>query len=92
MSNNFRKTAVPKKNMNYKLKLQSKGVYYQFWGAVTVLNFFQTLALGFPYICLQFFPGNVSGQKDIFYRKMYRKFSKLVLAHLAARNALNFFQ
>ena len=52
--------------MNCKLKLHSKGFYQQILGAVTVLKFLQKLALDFPYICLQFFPGN-------FYRQMYRK-------------------
>ena len=53
MSNNFRKTAILKKNMNCKLKLHSKGFYYQILGAVTVLKFLQTLASDFPHICLQ---------------------------------------
>ena len=55
--NNFRKTAVLKKIMNCKLKLHSKGFYYQILGAVTVFKFLQTLASDFPHICLQFFPG-----------------------------------
>ena len=46
------------------------------FGAVTVLKFLQKLALDFPYICLQFFPGNL-------YRQMYTKFSKMVLGLLA---------
>ena len=62
--------------MNCKLKLHSKGFYQQILGAVTVLKFLQKLALDFPYICLQFFPGN-------FYRQMYRKFVKKVLGLLA---------
>ena len=57
-------------------KLHSKGFYQQILGAVTVLKFLQKLALDFPYICLQFFPGN-------FYRQMYRKFVKKVLGLLA---------
>ena len=67
MSNNFRKTAVLKKISFVNLKLHSKGFYYQILGAVTVLKFLQKLALDFPYICLEFFPGN-------FHRQMYRKF------------------
>ena len=55
--------------MNCKLKLHSKGFYYKILGAVTLLKFLQTLALDFPYICLQFFVGK-------FYRQMYRKFYK----------------
>ena len=55
--------------MNCKLKLHSKGFYQQILGAVTVLKFHQKLALDFPHICLQFFPGN-------FYRQMYRKLKK----------------
>ena len=46
--------------MNCKLKLHSKGFYQQILGAVTVLKFLQKLALDFPYICLQFSPGNFS--------------------------------
>ena len=62
--------------MNCKLKLHSKGFYQQILGAVTVLKFLQKLALDFPYICLQFFPGN-------FCRQMYRKFEEKVLGLLA---------
>ena len=40
-----------------------------------MLKFLQKLALDFPYICLQFFPGN-------FYRQMYRLFKKKVLGLL----------
>ena len=60
--------------MNCKLKLHSKGFYQQILGAVTVLKFLQKLALDFPYICLQFFPGN-------FYRQMYRKFPSRAISH-----------
>ena len=84
VSNNFRKTAVLEKNMNCKLKLHSKGFYWQIFGAVTVLQFLQKLALDFPYICLQFFPGN-------FYRQIYRKFLKKVLGLLAHVMPSNFF-
>ena len=49
MSNNFRKTAILKKNMNCKLKLHSKEFYYQILGAVIVLKFLQTLASDFPH-------------------------------------------
>ena len=70
--------------MNCKLKLHSKGFYQQILGAVTVLKFLQKLALDFPYICLQFFPGN-------FYRQMYRKFKKMVLGLLAHVSPSKFF-
>ena len=40
-----------------------------------MLKFLQKLALDFPYICLQFFPGN-------FYKRMYRKCIKKVLGLL----------
>ena len=70
--------------MNCELKLHSKGFYQQILGAVTVLKFLQKLALDFPYICLQFFPGN-------FYRQMYRKISKQVLGLLAYVTPQNFF-
>ena len=53
-------------------------------GAATVLKFLQKLALDFPYICLQFFPG-------YFYRQMYRKFFKNVLGLLAHVTPSNFF-
>ena len=59
---------VLEKNMNCKLKLHSKGFYQQILGAVTALKFLQKRTLDFPYICVQFFPGN-------FYRQMYRSFS-----------------
>ena len=84
MSNNFRKSAVLEKNMNCKLKLHIKGFYQHILGAVTVLKFLQKLALDFPYICLQFFPGN-------FYRQMYSKFEKKVLGLLVHVTPSNFF-
>ena len=74
MSNKLRKTAFRKKYINCKLKLHSKGSYRQILGAITVLKFFQRLALDFPYICLQFFPGNFSRQEEKFYRQKYRNF------------------
>ena len=49
-----------------------------------MLQFLQKLALDFPYICLQFFPGN-------FYRQIYRKFLKKVLGLLAHVMPSNFF-
>ena len=70
--------------MNCKLKRHSKGFYQQILGAVTVLKFLLKLALDFPYICLQFFPGN-------FYKQMYRKFFKKVLGILAYATPSNFF-
>ena len=69
MSNNFRKTTVvkKKKKKNCKLKLHSKGFYQQILAAVAVLKFLQTLALDFPYICLQFFPRTfMSAGREIF--------------------------
>ena len=70
--------------MNFKLKLHSKGFYKQVLGAVTALKFLQKLALNFPYISLQFFPGN-------FNRQMYRKFKKKILGPLAHVTPPNFF-
>ena len=88
MSNNFRKTSLlKKKNMNCKLnyKLHSKGFYWQIFGAVTLLKFLQTLALDFPYICLQFFPANSSWQEDKFFRdKCIAEILKGTLALVAA--------
>ena len=49
-----------------------------------MLKFLQRLALDFPYICLQFFPGN-------FYRQMYSKFEKKVLGLLVHVTPSNFF-
>ena len=60
MSNNFRKNDWSEKNMNCELKLYSQRFYKQILGAATVLKFHQTLALAFPCIFLQFFPGNFS--------------------------------
>ena len=39
MSNNFRKTAFLKKNVNCKLKLQSEGLYLNILGTYLCLNF-----------------------------------------------------
>ena len=64
--------------------LHSKGFYQQIWGAVTVLKFLQTLALDFPYICLQFFPGNFSLQEEKFLQTNVSKILK-------SCNALKFF-
>ena len=33
---------------------------------MTVLKFLQTFALDFPYICVQFFPENLSRQEEKF--------------------------
>ena len=70
--------------MNCKLKLHSKGFYQQILGAVTVLKFLVKLALDFPYVCLQFFPGH-------FYRQMYRNFLKKRSRSSSACKALKFF-
>ena len=70
--------------MNCKLKLHSKGFYYQILGAVTVLRFLQTLALDGP--------GNFSRQEENFLQTNAQKFEKVVLAHVAACNALKCFQ
>ena len=63
---------------------------YSRW--VPLLNF--SRGLDFPYICLQFFPGNFSRQEEtcIFTDKCIEHFIKVVLAHVAASNTLNFFQ
>ena len=52
--------------MNCKLKLHSKGNTDKSGGDVTVLKFPLTFALDFPYICLQFFPGNFSSNEEKF--------------------------
>ena len=80
--------------MNCKLdyKLHSKGFYCQIFGAVALLKFLQTLALDFPYICLQFYPANSSRQEDKFFRdKCIAEILKGALALVAACNALQFF-
>ena len=93
MSNNFFKTAVLKKNMNIcKLKLHNKGFYQQIFWAVTALKFQQTLALDFPHICLQFFPGNFSRLEEKFLQTIVQKI--LISGSSAcsfACNVLNFF-
>ena len=71
--------------MNCKLKLHSKGFYYQIYGAVTVLKFLQTLGLDFLHISPQFFPGK-------FLQANVQKILKVVLMHVAACNDLKFFQ
>ena len=53
--------------MNCKVKLNNKGFYGQILGAVTMLKFLQTLALDFPYICLQFQSRNFSRQEVKFF-------------------------
>ena len=65
MSNNFRKTAVLKKiYINRKLKLHSRRSK-ELQRILAVLKFLQSLALDFPYICLQ---------KLLQTQEMYRKF------------------
>ena len=54
MSNNFRKTAVLKKNQ-LSTKTTKQRIVLKYLGGVPMLKFFQSLALDFPYICLQFF-------------------------------------
>ena len=54
MSNNFRKTAVLKKNQ-LSTKTTKQRIVLKYLGGVPMLKFFQGLALDFPYICLQFF-------------------------------------
>ena len=49
-----------------------------------MVKFLHKLVLDFPYICVQFFPGN-------FYREMNRKFLKKVLGLLAHVTPSNFF-
>ena len=60
-----------------------------------MLKFLQTLALDFPYICLNsvIFPGNFSRQvKKTFYRQMYRILKSVSSADGAACNALKIFR
>ena len=68
--------------MTCKIKLHSKGFYQQILGAVTVLKFLQKFALDFPYICLQFFPGNFT---DKCVENFFKRSS-------SACDALRFFQ
>ena len=89
MSNNLSKTAVLKQKLNCKLKLQQRILLTNF-GVVNVLKFLQTLVLDFPYICLQFFPGNVSPKEEKCLQT--KKNTKVVLAHAAAYNTLNFYR
>ena len=79
MSNNLSKTAVLKKKLNCKLKLQQRILLTNF-GVVNVLKFLQTLVLDFPYICLQFFPGNFSRKEEKFLQtKKNKSFSRMQL-------------
>ena len=79
------------KDMNCKLKLHSKGLYWQIFGAVPVLNFLQTLAVDLCLFVCYFSREILVGRKKTVYRQMYTIFWKLVLRHVAACNALNFF-
>ena len=72
MSNNLSKTAVLKKKMNCKLKLQQRILLTNF-GVVNVLKFLQTLVLDFPYICLQYFPGNFKRREEKFLQTQKNK-------------------
>ena len=79
MSNYLSKTAVLKKKLNCKLKLQQRILVTNF-GVVNVLKFLQTLVLDFPiFVC------NYCLFTD---KKEY----KVVLAHAAAYNTLNFYR
>ena len=72
MSNNLSKTAVLKKKLNCKLKLQQRILLTHF-GVVNVLKFLQTLVLDFPYICLQYFPGNIRRKEEKFLQTQKNK-------------------
>ena len=54
MSNNFRKTAVLKKNLNSKISYKAKDCT-KILGAYLCLNFSRGFALDFLYICLSDF-------------------------------------
>ena len=62
----FPLTAVLKKKYELQTKVTQQRKYWQIWGDVTVLKFPLTFALDFPYICLQFFPGNFSSNEEKF--------------------------
>ena len=57
MSNNFRITAFLKNIYKLLTKATKQRILLKNFGGVSVLKFFQKLALDFPYICLLFFPG-----------------------------------
>ena len=86
MSNNFRKTAVLKKNVNSKISYKAKDCT-KIWG-LPVLNFLKRLRFRFSiYLSVIFNRTYVS------YRQMalYRKFAKSGSRSSRACNALNFF-
>ena len=56
-----------------------------------MLKFLQTLALDFHIFVCNFSREILVCRKRYFYRQMYRKFLKVVLAYVAACNALQFF-
>ena len=95
MSNNFRKTAVlKKKKKNRKLKLLRYfwGFFFkQIFGAVAVLKFSPDACFRFSIFVCNFSRKLLVGRRRNFYGQMYRKFSKVVLLHVAACNALKFF-
>ena len=65
--------------MNCKVKLHK-----------TVLKFLQTLALDFPYICLQFFPGNFCRQDEKFLQTTVSKILKSDSSACSCMYALKF--
>ena len=72
MSNNFRKTAVLKKNMNRKLRLHSNDSIKKSGGPYLCLNFSRRLPQIFE-VCLQFFPENFPRQEEFFFKTNVQK-------------------
>ena len=72
--------------MNGKLKLPSKGL--KFCGRNCAI--LQMLALDFPHVRLQFFPGLFHRQEKNFTGKCIENFKKLILGHVTTCNALKF--
>ena len=69
MSNNFRKTAVLKKNMNRKLRLHSKDS-----GDPTCALISPDACLRFSKCVFNFSRKIVPGRKNFFFKQMYRNF------------------
>ena len=94
MSNNFRKTPVLKKkkkivNQSYTAK---DFITNKFCGPLLCLNFTRPLLSIFHIFVCNFSREILVERKRNFYRQMYSKFEKVILALVAAANALDFFQ
>ena len=88
MSNNFRKTAFLKKNINCKRKLQSGGLQLNILGAYLCLNFSRGLLQIFNIFVCNFSRGFLTDKCIENFEKLFQVFS----LSSSACNALIFFQ